>query len=133
MISHSGGELPSGLQRMRVVYHSGTDRQLALTKEGIIRSWKLITVARFTTLQLCVWRGGHVYLCCGHVSNVDCEQLTVSQSLWTLALFSDQWPYFRPSHDPHFDYWTGDTKVIGHYYLSLNRFPQWLPTRGCSR
>ena len=25
----------------------------------------LITVARFTTLLLCVWRGAHVYLCIG--------------------------------------------------------------------
>ena len=68
MISHSGGEFPSGLQRMRVVYHSGTDCQLVLRKEGTIQSWKLITVARFTTLQLCVWTGAHEYLCCGHVS-----------------------------------------------------------------
>ena len=27
-----------------------------------------------------------MYLCCGRVSNVDCEQLTVSQSLWTISL-----------------------------------------------
>ena len=68
MISHSGGEFPSGLQRMRVVYHSGADHQLTLTKEGIIRSWKLITVARFIILLLCVWTGAHEYLCCGDVS-----------------------------------------------------------------
>ena len=61
MILHSGGEFPSGLQRMRVVYHSGTDHQLALTKEGAIQSWKLITVARFIILLLCVC--GQVLMC----------------------------------------------------------------------
>ena len=59
MILHSGGEFPSGLQRMRVVYHSGTDHQLALTKEGTIQSWKLIT--RFIILLLCVC--GQVLMC----------------------------------------------------------------------
>ena len=61
MILHSGGEFPSGLQRMRVVYHSGTDHQLALKKEGTIQSWKLITVARFIILLLCVC--GQVLMC----------------------------------------------------------------------
>ena len=52
------------------------NHQLALTKEGLIQSWKLITVAsyRFIILLLCVWTSVHV-------SMLICEQLTVSQSM----------------------------------------------------
>jgi len=84
---------------------------LALTKEGIIQSWKLITAARFTILLLCVWTGGHVYLCCGHVSMLICEQLTVSQSMWTISLI------LKPSHHQLFDYWT----CRRQWWLSVTR------------
>ena len=81
--------------------------QLTLTKEGITQSWKLITGARFIILLLCVWTGAHVYLCCGHVSMLICEQsLSVSQC-GPLALFSGLQPSI-------FDYWTGDNDIVCH-------------------